>query len=297
MDANEEVWSARMKSFILALRLINPILTQHSNPPATCDKNSQRQSIDAIWTIWGLCPLQSGYLPFGTVCRSDHCVLWVPLPKHYFLGNSPKLALPKQRRLKASDPQLVDRYIALLLPKLQQHNLIRRLPTLQLIAHNDGWNQTLENEYNAINQLQIQLSKEVETKVRKLCAGGIPWSPVLQNHRDTILALQLLTKKQNCRQVSNRLIQRTLAKRISRMHTTTATPNYNNSCPLHSLITNPTAHESLREDFLPSLAQARADKQGTSFNCELRQLQRIESQWKSAQTIKMRKKLDCPPIT
>ena len=104
MDANEDVQSTRLKSFINNLGLHNTILSQHPNPPATCDKNSQRQSIDAIWTTPGLCPLQSGYLPFGEGCPSDHGVLWIDLPKDYFLGDSPKLALPRPRHLKASDP-------------------------------------------------------------------------------------------------------------------------------------------------------------------------------------------------
>ena len=300
MDANEDVRSPRMKSFSMELGLINPILNQHTNLPATCDKNSQRQSIDAIWTTPCLSPLLSGYLPFGSGCPSDHRVLWIDLPKDHFLGESPKLSPPRPRRLKASDPRLVDRYINLLLPQLRQHNLIRHLRTVQSEAHNNGWNPTLEKEYNDINKLQIQLRRQVETKVRKLRSGGVPWSPALQKHRDTILALRLLIKKRNRRQVSNQLIRRTLEKTDLQ---DAYTKNYDE---LQHLLTNAFSEykntraqaESLRDEFLPSLAQARANRWGTSYNQELQQLQRIENQRKLARTIrKMRKKLDRPPTT
>ena len=275
MDANEDVRSPRMKSFSMELGLINPILNQHTNLPATCDKNSQRQSIDAIWTTPCLSPLLSGYLPFGSGCPSDHRVLWIDFPKDHFLGESPKLSPPRPRRLKASDPRLVDRYINLLLPQLRQHNLIRRLRTVQSEAHNNGWNPTLEKEYNDINKLQIQLRRQVETKVRKLRSGGIPWSPALHKHRDTILALWLLIKKRNRRQVSNRLILRTLEKTDLQ---DAYTKNYDE---LQHLLTNAFSEykntraqaESLRDEFLPSLAQARADRRGTSYDQELQQLQ------------------------
>ena len=143
---------------------------------------------------------------------SDHCIIWIDIPKEIFLGQSPKLHRQKPRKLKASDPRIVDRYIQRLRPSLHQHNLLQRMRKVNTQAQTSGWSTTLEQEYNDINQTQIKIRRNIEEKLRKLRTGGIPWSPTLQSHRDKIRALSLLLKKRNNRQVSNRLIRRSLRK-------------------------------------------------------------------------------------
>ena len=97
MDANEDVRSNRLRRFTNSLDMKDAILHKHTNPPSTCDRNNNRQPIDAIWTTPGLFPVFSGYLPFDQGCLSDHRLLWLDLVKDTFLGNSPKLAIPKPR--------------------------------------------------------------------------------------------------------------------------------------------------------------------------------------------------------
>ena len=56
--------------------------------------------------------------------------------------------------------------------------------------------------------------------------------------------------------------------------------------------------ELLRDEFLPSLAQARATYFGTQYETELQQLVQTEQQRKLSRTIqRMRKKLTKPPTT
>ena len=157
MDANEDIRDNRIRQFHLSLNLTEAILAKHKNPPATCDKNSQRQPIDAIWVSPGLQPVASGYLPFGKGCPSDHRLLWTELVKDTFLGGAPKLAIPKPRRLRASDPRMVKKYIHLLHPEIMKHQLLQRLRKVHNQAQHTGWNQTLESEYNTINQTQLSL--------------------------------------------------------------------------------------------------------------------------------------------
>ena len=114
--------------------------------------------------------------------------------------------------VKASDPCLTDRYIQHLQPILLQHNLLQRLQKVNNQAQSLGWSLSLEQEYNEINQFQITIRRNIEDKLRKLRTGGVPWSPVLQSHHNKIRALSLLLKKRTRRQVSNRLIRRTLRK-------------------------------------------------------------------------------------
>ena len=65
MDAHEDIWDNHIRQFHSSLGLTEAILTKHKNPPATCDKNSQLQPIDAIWVSPRLQPVASRYLPFG----------------------------------------------------------------------------------------------------------------------------------------------------------------------------------------------------------------------------------------
>ena len=116
MDVNEDIRQPRIRQFYSSLGLSEAILSRHKNPPATCEKNSQRQPIDTILTTPGITPVSSGYLPFGKGCPSDHRVLWLDIIKDTFLSQSPKLAPPKPRRLKASDPRLVNKFNQLLQP-------------------------------------------------------------------------------------------------------------------------------------------------------------------------------------
>ena len=256
------------------------ILHKHTNPPSTCDRNNNRQPIDAIWTTPGLVPVFSGYLPFDQGCPSDHRLLWLDLVKDTFLGNSPKLAIPKPHRLKASDPCLVEKYNQLLLPAINGHNLLHQIRTIQIQANKNGWNQNLETEYNTINNIQLDIRRKIETKIRKLCTGGKPWSPTLQKQRDTIWAISLLIKKRNRHQVSNRLIRRTLQK-------TDLIGAYSKTlAELCSMLNNAFAQykqsnaESLCKEFLPSHAQARAPHYGTQYETELQQLVQMEQQRK-----------------
>ena len=301
MDANEDTRSHNIQQFIHGLNLTDAILQFHSSsPPSTCDKNNLRQPIDAIWISPSLQPLQSGFLPFGYGCSSDHRILWLDIHQDIFLGNSPKLAKRTPRRLKASDPRIVDKYLQLLVPKLHQQGLLKDLQILSNQAHNHGWSSQLEEEYNRINQLQLQIRRDTERQLRKLRTGGIPWSPQLQRHRDTIWVLTLLIRKRSQRQVSNRLIRRILKR-------TDLTNAYHMSLAqlqqtLSQAFTNykhaRTQADSLRKDFLPSLAQARSERNNSDPDTELQNLLRIENQRRVARNVKrMRGKLGSPPTT
>ena len=98
-----------------------------------------RQPIDTIWVAPGLVPLASGYLPFSQGFPSDHRLIWFDVVKDMFLSQSPILAVPKPRCLKASDPQLVDKYVNMLIPGLLSHQLLSHIRTIQHEASQTGW--------------------------------------------------------------------------------------------------------------------------------------------------------------
>ena len=49
-----------------------------------------------------------------------------------------------------------------------------------------GWNENLQADFNRLHMETKEVRTTVETKLRNLFMGGVPWSPKLQNHRDTI---------------------------------------------------------------------------------------------------------------
>ena len=148
MDANDDIREPPISRFIETLQLHEAILSHHPRPPSTCDKNRQRQPIDGIWTSPSIHISQSGYLPFGQGCPSDHRMIWADIPIELILGTPSRIKRPTPRRLKASDHRLVDRYIQHLLPQLQQHNLIDRMQKLNKQAQTHGWSCQLEQEFN-----------------------------------------------------------------------------------------------------------------------------------------------------
>lgn len=105
-------------------------------------------------------------------------------------------------------------------------------------------------------------------------------------------------KKRNRRQVSNRLIRRTLQK-------TDITGAYSKSLTeLQTMLDQAfraykvVNADTLRDNFLPDLAQARSEHFGTQYETELQQLLQTEQQRKMSKAIKrMRNKLSKPPTT
>jgi hypothetical protein len=81
------------------------------SPPATCDKNQNREPIDGIFASPRIRIAARGYAPFNSGCPSDHQYLWIDIPYRDAFGYSaPPHIAPTMRRLHNKDPHLVARY-------------------------------------------------------------------------------------------------------------------------------------------------------------------------------------------
>ena len=98
------------------------------------------------------------------------------------------------RRIKCQDPRSVNKYNKLVHQEFQEHNLFYRVKTL-FEKSKEGWDDALEQEYNQIYELQLQIRKKMEKKVRKLRTGAVPWSPKLQKYRTTIKLWTLILRR------------------------------------------------------------------------------------------------------
>ena len=104
------------------------ILHTHGSksPPATCNKNTNRQPIDGIFVTPNIRLQSGGYSAFSSGCPSDHRYLWIDVPFQDVFGyKSPPLVSPPIRRLNTHNPKLTDRYNT----QLRREYTIHQLPT------------------------------------------------------------------------------------------------------------------------------------------------------------------------
>jgi hypothetical protein len=297
IDANEDVRTGDTKEFCRSLGLKDMILDRHKSlsPPATCDKNTNREPIDAIFATAGLTAKFGGYLAYGDGTPSDHRILWVDID-YSVLGYDNPISSPKNiRRLHTRDPRLVEKYNLRVEKALRSTGLLDRLQKIKQEALELGWSDELQEEYNRISTLNTQLRKNIERSIRKLRMGAIPWSPRLQVYRDKIEIWQMLLKKRSGRKISNRKLRRLLCK-----------SDIDGAYELNLVQLSAKLDEAFREykqakknalvwreDSFQSLAEARAKRNGTEVEAELKQLQEQERQKRTHRNIKrMRKKIN-----
>ena len=189
IDANEDVRTGLTSETFRAADMKEIILNTHTakSPPATCDKNTNREPIDGIFTTANIRLQAGGYSAFSSGCPSDHRYLWIDVSFQDVFGHkSPPLVSPPIRRLNNRNPKLVERYNTQLKKAYQTHHLPEALEALEIRATTEGWSSTLEDEYNRINDEQYSIRKKIKAKIHHLPMGQIPWSPCLQKFRTAI---------------------------------------------------------------------------------------------------------------
>ena len=291
IDANEDVRTGDTINTFRALGMREMILQAHQgrSPPATCNKNKQREPIDGIFATPGLRLIAGGYAPYDSGCFSDHRYLWVDISFCDAFGyTSPALVAPPIRRLKTTNPKLVHKYNEQLKQKISNTGLANELFALEQKAKSDGWSHHLEKEYNRINDKQYELRKKIEAKIRKIRNGEVPWSPKLQKFRTAIEIWTLLLKKRKGTKISQRKLRR-------KLHGSDITGAFTKTIPeledaLHEAYTQykkaKKEAEIWREEFMSELATACAAVKGTDKANELKQLLTIERQRTIARNIK-----------
>jgi hypothetical protein len=130
--------------------------------------------------------------------------------------------------------------------------------------------------------------------------GGLPWSPTLQVYRDTIELWLMIRKKRKGLNISLKRIRRFMKK--TRIHDALTNDLEQTEVQLKAAYTDYTVARKLaqpwRNNFLATLAQAKADHKGTDAEKELQSLVHIEKQRRQARNIKqMRGKLGTERVT
>ncbi len=297
IDANEDVRTGATAAFFKALGMREAILAKHVqvSPPATHNRNNQRQPIDGLFVTPGLKAVAAGYKAFGVGCPSDHRVLWADFTYEDAFGVSgTPLVHPGVRRLNTKNPRLVEKYVQQLRQQLVHSGLAKRLFALETCAAHHGWSDALQAEYDDIQVTHIKLRKHIERNLRKLRMGGVPWSPKLQGFRDAIELWSMIVRKRKGVTVSNTRIRRYMAKTgVWDAFEPDATAAAHNLKTAHRTYRHAKQQAiSWRDEFLLSIADANASKYGTSVDQEWKKLTRVEGQKTQARNVKrMLKKL------
>ena len=303
MDANEDVRDGSVHSILAGLGLREAILDKHSDksPPATHNRNTKRQPIDGIWISASLNISAGGYLPFGDACPSDHRMIWIEIQYSIAFGQrSPEIAKLQPKRLKTNDPRLVKAYNIRVKKAMRETGFRHRYDSLKAQTERGEWNDEMIEQYNARDTKYQDIREATERGIRNLTMGGIPWSPKLQPYRDTIELWKMIRRKRKGLKISVKRIRRFMTK-------TRIRDALSNDLEQVELYLNE-AHKSYREarksaelwrnDFLESLAKAKAAKKGTETKKELKSLVQIERQRRQARNIKrMRGKLGTGQVT
>ena len=94
MDANDDVRDGAVTAALAEIGIEEAVIKNHGGEsvPTTCARNTQRKSIDSIWTSLGLDVLRCGFLPFLSVYGfpSDHQMIWAKICNQSMFGHCPQ---------------------------------------------------------------------------------------------------------------------------------------------------------------------------------------------------------------
>jgi len=181
-DFNSEY--TELSSWMLELGLVDVISDKHGAGPKTYNR-SKESPIDCVFASTDLKMRKGGFLPFKKLL-SDHRGVWLDIPKHMIYGyNPPQPTFPSARKLKLTDPRVVEKYLTHLHCAMEEHDLFHRMDQL----HRESTyplSPRLVEEYEVIDVLVCKLMDEAEDNCRILHTGTIPWSPAYKHACSTL---------------------------------------------------------------------------------------------------------------
>jgi len=200
VDNNDDVRTSYLSTKLKNLGLTDAILSQHapSSPPATHNRNTSRTPIDAIWTTPGILVNRSGYLPFDhhNAMRSDHRLLWIEIDNSSALGKHLPSVVPiKACKINFTDPRSRRLYSKRVKAAIKASKVDSKIVSLQAQAKEyfssppsdqASLLPSLAASYNSIHHELDTIRSSVESNLRQIYSGRVPWSPRLKHYLDVI---------------------------------------------------------------------------------------------------------------
>ena len=275
-DMNEKVTHPSIQQWANSLELKEIITEKHGDDTATYHRGSK--PIDGIFVSISLNQvLGNGYLPFGYF-MSDHRLLWVDFPEEVLLGfDLPSVLSPRARKLQCSDPRISNRWNQLYKHYLQEENLHHRVVSLEADM-SSPLTTVQQKEYNDIMKVRREAMAHADKHCRKICAGGVPFSPTIKKQRLTIEFWEGVSTRIRGGNYSSTKLRR-LGKKIQVTNPFDNTREEINKKVKDSYVQyyklKKQAHK-LRETFLESKAEALAKDSNQTKSSMIKQLQQLE---------------------
>ena len=215
MDCNEDVRSDNIKKFLAQVEMREAILHKHGSQHAPGTHIDGTKPIDGIFTTRSISVQSCGYCSFdeGVIGkRTDHRCLWVDLRIPNVFGEKmPPLMKFSGRRVKTSDPRIVQRFNHHYKKFAIKHNLSQRIFNLENKV-TCPITETHRLEAEAIASLREQGIQYADKRCRRLFQGLIPFSPEVNDLMLRARFWKLALDKKLGRKISSRLLVRTMRK-------------------------------------------------------------------------------------
>ena len=162
--------------------LINLFQEKIGNDLPRTFKRGQK-AIDHIYMTPNVYPyvLKAGMAPFDFCLKSDHRALLFDLNLNAFLDPEINVVQPyHRRRLKATVPDRMKKYIDALSAKWEEHKIDQRIQRIEEVLIKTNHKDQLEKELNDVDELITGLMRYAEKKCAKTGKHHtLPWSPDL----------------------------------------------------------------------------------------------------------------------
>jgi hypothetical protein len=161
-DANEDIRKGEVHACLYAAGFRELILDLHPDlcPPATQNRNTQREVIDGLFGTPGVIITNGGYLGFGDGCPSDHRLLWFDATYSVAFGQRPsELAPVRPKQLKAKDPRLAKKYCKQVKLKMRISGFQARFDDFQLRS-STTWSSLLQVDYTSCKMKILRFGRK-----------------------------------------------------------------------------------------------------------------------------------------
>ena len=276
MDANDDLRDGPTHRWLIEIvGLRNSLHTHHPNkdPPSTYSRNFRNKPIDGCYISPNLPIERGGFLPFKEGI-GDHRILYIDINIDTWLEGEMYKIVPLQvRKLQCGDIRIVKKYQNELKKLLEHRDIFNRVNTLYA-SFQTPLTEAQELEFERIDRYVTESCLKAEKRCRKVRAGKVPFSPIVDTAAKTIyLWSSVLSKMRGCK-VSSSLIRR-LAKKCEIVIDPALTYEEvrllrNNAIKRYKIL-KPTASQH-REQFISDLADAIEEVYGTKRATALRSL-------------------------
>ena len=214
MDANDDLRNGVTHTWLTEdIGLVNCLHDKHSqlDPPSTYTRNFRNKPIDGCYVSPSLPIVNGGFLPFR-MGIGDHRILYVDVNiDTWFEGDMYRIVPQQIRKLKCNDVRIVKKFLQELRHKLDERDMAERVCWLYT-TFNNPLTPAQKEEYEKIDKYVTECCIAAEKRCRKIRAGNVPFSPLVDLAAKTIYLWNLILSKLRGTKVSSSLIRRLSTK-------------------------------------------------------------------------------------